>query len=203
MNAARKVAVFLLLTAFLAGCRHKNVQTAPPQAAQAPEIPVSTLSKNTPPPQLPPPEAPKVSPPVSSPPPPKPKEHKPHHKKVVIDDGPNQPAQTAQSQGQKNPNLVEQASNGDPEGGSPIGQFSAAGEKSNTSLQHQIADEINSMEKGLNDIKRPLSEEEQTTATQIRTFLAKAKDALVQDDLDGATTLVTKAKVLLNELMKT
>jgi len=38
------------------------------------------------------------------------------------------------------------------------------------------------------------------TATQIRTFLSKAKQALDQDDLDGANTLVTKAKVLLAEL---
>lgn len=202
MNAARKIGVFLLLTAFLAGCRHKNVQAAPPQAAQAPEIPVSTLAKNTPPPEMPPPETPRISPASSSPPPPKPKEHKARHKKVVID-GPASPTQTPQSQGQKDQNLTEQAANGAPEDISPIGQLSAEGENINTPRRRQIADEITSTEKGLNDIKRPLSEEEQTTVTQIKTFLAKAKDALNQEDLDGAHTLITKAKVLLNELMKT
>jgi ribosomal protein S20 len=37
---------------------------------------------------------------------------------------------------------------------------------------------------------------------EIRTFLTKAKQALSQDDLDGAQTLATKAKVLLDELTK-
>jgi hypothetical protein len=32
--------------------------------------------------------------------------------------------------------------------------------------------------------------------------LTKAKKALDQDDLDGANTLATKAKVLLEELLK-
>lgn len=52
----------------------------------------------------------------------------------------------------------------------------------------------------MNDLKRPLNKDEETTAAQVRTFIAKAKDAMKQEDLDGATTLVTKAKVLLAEL---
>jgi len=55
----------------------------------------------------------------------------------------------------------------------------------------------------VNSIKRTLNAQEQETATQIRTFLRNAKQALSNDDLDGAHTLATKAKVLLDELNKT
>ena len=43
-------------------------------------------------------------------------------------------------------------------------------------------------------------EQEQKTSTQIREFLKQAKTALGSGDLDGANTLVVKAKVLLSEL---
>jgi len=54
----------------------------------------------------------------------------------------------------------------------------------------------------LTGIKRTLSTDEQLTSTQIKTFLTKAKQALADNDLDGAQTLATKAKVLLDELTK-
>ena len=61
---------------------------------------------------------------------------------------------------------------------------------------------ITNTENGLNGIKRALSSQEQETVSQIRTFLQKARQALSNDDLDGAKTLATKAKVLLDELTK-
>ncbi len=85
---------------------------------------------------------------------------------------------------------------------SPIGQLSTAGDNSTLPTRHTILDKITATENGLNGIKRPLTAEEQVTATQIRTFLTKARKALDQDDLDGALTLVTKAEVLLTELTK-
>jgi hypothetical protein len=194
MRSACKAAALILLSAFLAGCRHQ-AQATPPPEAQAPIVPVSALAKNTPPPQLPPPETPKVGPPApaSTTPPPKPKTHKIIHRKP-------KPEQTPADQARYQ--TTEQASNGAPGDVSPIGQIAAAGESINAPRRHQIQDEITSTEKGLNEIKRPLSQDEQTTAAQIRTFLAKAKDALTEEDLDGANTLVTKAKVLLTELTK-
>jgi hypothetical protein len=199
MNSACKAAALILFGAAIAGCRHKTEAT-PPQAAQAPVVPVSTMAKDTPPPQLPPPQTPKVGPPgptnVATTPPPKP--HRIiHHKPKPAEQTPatsQPPAQT--------PAPTQQAANGAPADVSPIGQLSEAPGESNSPRRHQITDDISSTEKGLNDIKRPLSEDEQTTAAQIRTFLAKAKDALNQEDLDGANTLVTKAKVLLAELSK-
>jgi len=96
----------------------------------------------------------------------------------------------------------EQLATGVPTDISPIGQLSAAGESTNLERRHKIVDEIDSTEKSLNNIKRPLNKEEETTATQIRTFLDKARQALNQADLDGAHTLVTKARVLLKEIAR-
>jgi hypothetical protein len=197
MNSGRKAAALVLVTAFAAGCRHKTQETPPP-AAQAPIIPVSTLAKNAPPPQMPPPELLKVNPPSStntaSAPKPKPKRLA-RRKPKTVEQAPTETATKDQN--------TEQASNGAGTDVSPIGQLSAAGEGINAPRHREIFDEINATEKGLNEIKRPLSQEEQTTASQIRTFLAKAKDALKQEDLDAANSLVTRAKVLLNELTKT
>jgi len=192
MNSTGKKAVLLLAATLVTGCRHKTKVTPPP-AAQAPVLPVSQSEKNTPPPKLPAPELPTVSP---QPPPTvtaKPKKHKTtHHKPKHTETVPAEPASPPK----------EQASTGTPSDMTPIGQITAAGESTNTPQRNSILDEINTIEKSLNDIKRPLSKDEQTTAAQIRTFLMKATQALSQEDLDGAKTLVTKAKVLLAELTK-
>lgn len=199
MNSACKAAALILFSAAIAGCRHKTEAT-PPQAAEAPVVPVSTSAKDTPPPQLPPPQTPKVGPPgatkVSATPPPKP--HRTiHHKPKPAEQTPAATQPPAPP-----PAPTEQAANGAPADVSPIGQLSEGGGSINAPRRRQILDDINSTEKGLDDIKRPLSQDEVTTATQIRTFLIKAKGALNQEDLDGANTLVTKAKVLLAELSK-
>jgi hypothetical protein len=194
MKSAGKLAVLILLAAFVAGCRHK-AQATPPPAAQAPVLPVSESTKNTPPPKMPPPLLPAVIPPSPKANTPPPKPHKPSHHKVKHTEVPAEPP--AKSPG------TEVASNGGGSDMTPIGELSAAGESTNTPRRNKILDEINATEKSLNDIKRPLDKEEQTTAAQIRTFLTKAKGALDQEDLDGAQILATKAKVLLDELTKT
>lgn len=91
---------------------------------------------------------------------------------------------------------VEQASNGSP-GVSAIGQLSS-GDPSE--LRRETVDSIDSTERGLNGITRTLSYQEQKTAAQIREFLKQAKAALASGDVDGAHTLVLKAKVLLDEI---
>ena len=53
---------------------------------------------------------------------------------------------------------------------------------------------------GLNGITRQLSDQEQTTAAHIREFIKQAREALKSGDVDGASTLAAKAKVLLQEL---
>jgi hypothetical protein len=199
MNSAEKAAVLVLLTAFITGCRHK-AKTVPPPAAQAPVLPVSQSAKNVPPPQMPPVTLPKVNPPTPAKPAPQQKPKKPpRHKPKPAET--NSEEQTAKDQ--TTAPTSEQAANGAAASDiTPIGQLSAAGESTNTSRRQSIVDEINATEKGLNDIKRSLSKEEQETETQARTFLTKAKDALKQEDLDAASTLATRAKVLLDELTK-
>lgn len=202
MTSARKIAVAVLLVAFITGCRHKT-NPAPPVAAQAPPIPLSTLANSAPPPYMPTPPLRKVNPPETGntiaetqPKPHKPARRKPKQHVVEADQPPakDQPAAPAAES-------TEQTANAG-SGISPIGQLSAAGESTNTPRRSEILDEINSTENGLNNIKRPLDKDEQTTSTQIKTFLTKAREALNQEDLDGAHTLVTKAKVLLTELTK-
>lgn len=195
MNSAGKIAVLTLLC-MIAGCRHKT-PPPPPAAAQAPVLtPPSTITQGAPPPQLPPAETPKVGPPGSdvaeqSPPP------QPHHPQR------HKPKPADQAQASTTPAppaTTQQASAGQPPEMSPIGQLSSAGGGTSLPSRHDLLEQITGTENGLNGIKRTLSADEQVTATQIRTFLTKAKQALDQDDLDGANTLVTKAKVLLAEL---
>jgi phosphoribosylformimino-5-aminoimidazole carboxamide ribonucleotide (ProFAR) isomerase len=64
-------------------------------------------------------------------------------------------------------------------------------------------DIITTTENGLGGIKRTLTPQEEETVSQIKAFLTKAHEALKNNDLDGAHTLATKAKVLLDELNKT
>lgn len=205
MNSTCKATGLILLATLVAGCRHK-AQATPPPAAQAPIAPVSTLAKNAPTPQLPPLETPTINPPgAENPaPPPKPKPHKIiHHKPKPTDQtGAGQtPAQTAAQTPPKD-QTADVASGGASADITPIGTLAPGGESTNAPRRLQIEKDIDTTGKGLDDIKRTLTKDEETTAGQIRTFLIKAKDALNQQDLDGAATLVTKARVLLNELTK-
>jgi hypothetical protein len=200
MISARKMAASVMLAMLVTGCRHKT-QVAPPIAAQAPPSP-QPVAQGPALPAVPQPETPKVGAPGSDQPPPpqpKPAKHTTHHKPKPATE---EPAKEAAKETTPAPaaGTTQQASAG--EAASPIGQLSTTGENSGNQSRHDILDKITKTEKGLSDIKRTLTPEEQETANQIRTFLSKARQALTQDDLDGAQTLVTKATVLLDELTK-
>lgn len=200
MISARKMAASVMLAMLVTGCRHKT-QVAPPVAAQAPPSPPKPLAQGPALPPVPPPETPKVGAPGSDQPPPpqpKPAKHTTHRKPKPATEEPAKEA--AKETPAPATTTTQQASAG--EAASPIGQLSATGENSGSQSRRDIMDKITKTEKGLADLKRTLSPEEQETANQIRTFLTKARQALSQDDLDGAQTLVTKATVLLDELTK-
>jgi ribosomal protein S20 len=203
MISARKMAASVMLAILVTGCRHKT-QVGPVVAAQAPPLPPQPISQPPALPAVPPPETPKVGAPGSDQPPPaqpKPAKKTTHHKpKTATDEPAKDAAKETPTPAPATTPAPEQASAGEP--ASPIGQLSATGENSGSQSRRDINDKITKTEKGLADIKRSLSPEEQETATQIRTFLTKARQALSQDDLDGAQTLVTKATVLLDELTK-
>ena len=167
-----------VLPLFLMGCfPHKT----PKQPAQ-PLAPKLENSSVPPPTQQPPPEVtiPTQQPvsvtklPEQTPKPP------PKHKKPPANPTPE----------------VQQASVGTP-AVNAIGQLSSGDP---ADQRRQTEESIASIERGLNDISQRLNDQDQKTAAHIREFLKQAKAALASGDVDGASTLAAKAKVLLSEL---
>jgi hypothetical protein len=93
---------------------------------------------------------------------------------------------------------TQQASSGQP-AVSAIGQLSSGDP---AGARYQTENSLNEIERGLNGIPRQLSSQEQTTAAHIREYLKQAREALKSGDVDGASTLAAKAKVLLQELSR-
>jgi hypothetical protein len=209
MKGANLCVSLLLLALGTTGCSHKAAP--PPQQAQAP--PLQTGKGTLPPPDttqqqeksetplaspLPPPSAQSV--PL---PPPTPKKVRKKPKPA-----PSKSTDTTQTAGatplanaataQATPQTVS-APGGS---GSPIGQLTTGDSALGERTKHETADLIGGTQQGLNGIKRSLSTDEQVTASQIRTFLKQAQQELDSGDTDGAHTLATKAKLLLDELTK-
>ena len=103
----------------------------------------------------------------------------------------------------KNPKPIQQAivtpppAPAEAPGVSAIGQLSTGAA---SDLKRQTLSSIDTTEHGLNGINRTLSDPEQKTAALIREDLKQARAALDSGDVDGARTLVAKARVLLAEL---
>jgi hypothetical protein len=93
---------------------------------------------------------------------------------------------------------VQQATNNAATGVSAIGQLST-GDPGD--LSQRTAQSIASTEQGLKNIRRNLSAQEQRTVEHIQEFLKQAKKALAAGDVDGASTLAAKAKVLLDQVI--
>jgi hypothetical protein len=81
-----------------------------------------------------------------------------------------------------------------------IGQFTAGPTQDADESRRQASSLIQNTERGINSLRRNLSAEQTKTATQIRNFLSQAQRAIHNGDVDGAYTLATKAKLLLDEL---
>ena len=178
-NPARIVAWVLPL--FLTGCWfHKNQKPTAPQIAPKIETNTSALP---PPTQQPPPEVLiPTKPQVSETQLPYQDTKQPPKKKKPA--GTTTPADTQQASVETPAvNAIGQLSSGDPAG-----------------ARYQTENSINDIERGLNGINRQLSDQEQTTAAHIREFIKAAREALKSGDVDGASTLAQKAKVLLAEL---
>jgi hypothetical protein len=80
-----------------------------------------------------------------------------------------------------------------------LGQLSPGG-GADTRERAAMAEQIHIQEVRLSKIKHPLSDEDEAITKQVEAFLNKARQAVVENDLDGAQTLTIKAKVLLDEL---
>jgi hypothetical protein len=215
MRAAQLRSLCVLLAILCTGCSHKTPGT--PQQAQAPplqtgkgtlEPPKTTqqaektdtpLASPLPPPSaqsvpLPPPTPKKVR---------KPKKPKPADTPPVTAAGPaaspNSQASAGSTTAQATPpaQLPTGATSN-----SSIGQLTTGDSASGERTKHETADLIGATQQGLSGIKRALSNEEKATAGQIHNYLKQAEQALENGDADGAHLLATKAKVLLDELMK-
>lgn len=181
-----------LLSLLLSGCaifrpHSQKVQGPPLQTGQGALEQQEQKDRQAPPPStLPQPSAQAVPP--SLPPPKVPKVKHPRKHK------PQSPA----------PAAAEQASNAVPAAApaSPIGQLTSGDSATQAQARRDTLTTISATNDGLAHIHRSLSADEQTTVTKIRTFLKQAKQALDSGDSDGALTLATKAKLLLDELTK-
>ena len=88
---------------------------------------------------------------------------------------------------------------GDTAAPTSIGQLTAAPSPDSSGSRQQASDLIDSTQRGVNSL-RNLNGDQNKTVAQIRSFLDQAERALHNGDLDGAHTLATKAKTLLDEL---
>ncbi len=196
MKAANARWSLTLLAFFCIGCG--AFRKSPPSQAQAPPLqtgkgtisspdttkpPVASSPLSSP---LPPTSAQTV-PPLPPPPPPRKARHR-------VKSAPKPAENTAQAA--TPPAQVEQV------GASPIGQLTTGDSAMGERTKHETADLIAETQQGLSGIKRSLSDDEKVTVAQIRTFLGQAEQALANGDTDGAKTLATKAKLLLDELTK-
>lgn len=80
-----------------------------------------------------------------------------------------------------------------------LGELSA-GTALGSGERTRMLGEIQRQEARLLKVKEPASSEARMVQMQVRSFLTKAKQAVAENDLDGAQTLNTKARVLLDEL---
>jgi ribosomal protein S20 len=165
----------------LGGCRHK------PQLAPLPPVMSPVALEEIPEPEdLPMVEAPQIKlPPVPVATNAKPKrERKKPAPKVTAPEPPVQVASVA-------PPPEETA----------IGALTAGGEASPQTKQ-DAADLIASSEKRLNALPVKKAEDEKAQVSKVKNFLKDAQDALKSGDAEGAKTLATKAKLLLDDLEK-
>ena len=210
MRSGNSIAALALLLALLTGCGHKPPMPAVSPAAEAPPLPpeqmVALLSPL--PPSMPAIKRPLIKLDTTAPPETKietassePHRSAKHHNRPT---GTPETADVPKAAQSTTPSTTQnsQAANVQPSEMSPIGQLTSANDNSNTADRHAISDLIDSTESGLNAIKRPLNSDEQKTATLIRTYITRARDALKADDLDGARNLANKAHQLLGELTK-
>jgi ribosomal protein S20 len=82
-----------------------------------------------------------------------------------------------------------------------IGALTPGGE-ANPQTKQEAADLIAACEKRLNALPAQKSEDEKAQVSKVKNFLKDAEDALKSGDAEGAKTLATKAKLLLDDLEK-
>jgi ribosomal protein S20 len=82
-----------------------------------------------------------------------------------------------------------------------IGALSTGGDSSPRS-QKEAIELIASIEKRLSGVGAATAEEQKVQLSKVRNFQKQAQDALSSGDIEGARTLATKAKLLLDDIEK-
>ena len=99
----------------------------------------------------------------------------------------------------QNVKVTAPAPSGDTSTSTPIGQLTAGSTPDTNGSRQQAATLIDSTQRGVASLHN-LNGDQNKTVAQIRSFLDQAQRALHNGDVDGAHTLATKAKTLLDEL---
>ncbi len=186
MRAGWQAAVLGLLLAGVTGCRHKTkvavVQLPAPQ-----QLPVDTTAKAEAQPwvqtvPLQPTPLPAVTVPTK-----KVKKPRKQVASAVPPPAPAAPVQVASSGLSPEANVIGSLT----PGGNDVPQ-----------LRKQAAELIAALEKRLVSLPAEVKEKEKEQLLRVRNFERQAQTALDAGDSDGAVTLATKAKVLLDDLVK-
>jgi ribosomal protein S20 len=177
-------ALWFGLTIGLAGCRHQ------PQLAPLPPVMTPVALEDIPEPDN---LAMVEAPPENLPPVPvsteagKPKRKKKQPPKVVVPE-PAPETQIASAAGPPTPDAA-------------VGSLTAGGE-TNPQTKQEAEDLIASIDKRLNALPAQKVEEQKAQVSKVRNFWKDAQEALKSGDAEGAKTLATKAKLLLDDLEK-
>jgi hypothetical protein len=67
-------------------------------------------------------------------------------------------------------------------------------------MRRETEESLAATERGVNSIRRNLSDQERKTVAQIQQYIKQAREALNTGDVGGAFTLAAKAKTVLTEL---
>lgn len=199
-----RCAVFALLVLGAAvGCRHKA--PPPPPAASAPPITPSSITVITPLPSVPADTKADVkpAPPEAPPPAPAPVLIKParrERRKLSAPPATAPKPEAVPAAAPAPPKGSEAASASVAKEAEPaLGQLAAGTAISDTERTRMLS-AIQQQETRLAKVKATAASEIETLQMQVRAFLTKARQAVAENDLDGAQTLNTKARVLLDEM---
>lgn len=83
-----------------------------------------------------------------------------------------------------------------------LGELTTGGESDNNSLKRQTDDLLRSQNRRLSGLAPSVIALHTQQVEQARLFLRQAGDAWIKQDIEGARTLGTKAKVLLDEILQ-
>lgn len=178
MNRALRISTSLILALPLAGCNKRVVvATAPPP----PPTPVVSVPPPTHPTE-PLPEIPVIASP-EVPIPTEPTVRPPVRRRPPTT---NQPVETASAA---------------PPGIADLGELTTGGESNNEQFRRQTEDLLRTQNRRLGSLSSAAIAMHSKQVEQARLFLKQAADAWKKQDMEGARTLGTKAKVILDEIL--